>query len=165
MNERPDQPPTLEKTDLTRWRPTWMLDEKKQKAVAFIGAGIIAVVGAVWTDTHSDAAEMAKNTSVAQATTTGSPTKNSQTDQSVFVTPPAPNQPSTELETTFDVCIGEHYFCGRRAQFVRCGVNVENYIKAQCEKFEFTAPMEERGDGGMCGYRMERSDTHGFSNL
>jgi hypothetical protein len=63
----------------------------------------------------------------------------------------------TAPETTFDVCIGEHYFCDRHtSQYVRCGVNVENYIKAQCEKFEFTAPMEDRGDGpaGMCRYEV-----------
>lgn len=133
--------------------PAWMLDEKKQKAVAFIGALLIAVVGAVWTDTPSIGAEKAKNTSVAQAPNTVSPTINPQIDQNVVVTPPAPSKPSTELETTFDVCSGEHHFCGRRAQFVTCGVDVENYIKAQCEKFEFTAPTEERG-GGMCGYRI-----------
>jgi hypothetical protein len=103
-----------------------------KKKAAFFGAGLTALVGAVWTDANSNAAE----------------------NEGVLVTPPTPSTPSAP-ETTFDVCIGEHYFCDRRtAQFVRCGVNVENYIKAQCEKFEFTAPMEERGDGGMCGYRV-----------
>jgi hypothetical protein len=125
MSERPNQPPTIEKT-LTRW----MLEEKKRKAVGFICAGLIAMVGAVWTDTYSYAAET----------------------ESAVVTPPAPNTPSTENETTFDVCIGEHHFCDRNVRFVTCGTNVEDYIKAQCEKFEFTAPREVRGDGGMCGY-------------
>ncbi len=109
--------------------PRWSALKKK---TVFTGAGLIALVGAVWTDTHSNAAE----------------------NEGVVVTPLTPSTPPAP-ETTFDVCIGEHYFCDRRtAQFVRCGVNVENYIKAQCEKFEFTAPMEERGDGGMCGYRV-----------
>jgi hypothetical protein len=124
MCERPHQPTTLEKTDLTRRIP-----ERKIKA-AFIGAGLFALVGAVWPNTYSNAAE----------------------NDSVVVTPTAPSASSTENETTFDVCIGEHHFCDRNVRFVTCGTNVEDYIKAQCEKFEFTAPREVRGDGGMCGY-------------
>jgi hypothetical protein len=113
MRERPHRSPTLEKTDLTRWIP--------EKA-AFIGAGLIVLVGAVWTDTYPYAAEN------------------------------DPSTPSTENEITFDVCIGEHHFCDRNVRFVTCGTNVEGYLKGQCEKFEFTAPREVRGDGGMCGY-------------
>jgi hypothetical protein len=117
MRERPYQPPTLE----------------RKKNAAFIGAGLIALAGAVWTDTYSNAAE------------------------SESAPPAASSTPSTAPETTFNVCKGEHYFCDRHtSQWVRCDVNVENYIKAQCEKFEFTAPMEDRGDGteGRCRYEV-----------
>jgi hypothetical protein len=103
-----------------------------KKKVSFIGAGLIALVGAAWTDTHSSAAE----------------------NEGVVVTPPTSSTPAAP-ETTFDVCIGEHLFCDRHtSQFLLCGANVENYIKAQCEKFEFTAPMEDRGGGGLCSYRV-----------
>jgi hypothetical protein len=88
------------KTDLTGRMP----DERKKKA-AFIGAGLIALVGAVWTDTYFSATE----------------------NEGVVVTPPVPSTSSTAPETTFDVCIGEHYFRDRHIAPI-CEVNIENYI-------------------------------------
>jgi hypothetical protein len=49
-----EQPPTKsDKTDVTRWLPEWMLDDKKQRAVAFVGAGLAAIVTAIWAVSHT----------------------------------------------------------------------------------------------------------------
>jgi hypothetical protein len=133
--------------------PTWMLDEKKQKAVAFIGAGLVVVVGAVCTVyTHSDGAGRAKDKTVAQAPITVSPTISPQMNQNVIVTPPAPSNPSLELETTFDVCQGQQNLCPKGTQHVTCEANVADYIKAQCEQFHFNQTHDYAGGG--CGARI-----------
>jgi hypothetical protein len=42
------QPTISEKTDITRWLPSWVLNEKKQKAVALIAGGLAALATGVW---------------------------------------------------------------------------------------------------------------------
>lgn len=42
------QPANTEKTDITRWLPSWILNERKQKAVAFIAGGVAALATGVW---------------------------------------------------------------------------------------------------------------------
>jgi hypothetical protein len=50
MSDRPS-PSQTDKTDVTRWLPEWMLEERKQRLLAFLGAGLLTLVtgvGGAW---------------------------------------------------------------------------------------------------------------------
>src|SRR5262249_42043024 len=49
-----DQPSRMQanKTDVTRWLPEWLLEEKKQKALTFLGSAATALAVGLWTAWH-----------------------------------------------------------------------------------------------------------------
>jgi hypothetical protein len=144
-----------DKTDVTRWLPKWTFDERKQKAIAFVGAGVVALATALWTVAHTSS-EKPKD-QLAQTntnSTTVSPTINPQMNQNVTVSPP--KAPSVMLKTSFDVCQGERADYPNKecyapaAKHVSCDADVAEYIKTQCERFAFK--QTHSASGGGCGY-------------
>lgn len=144
-----------ERSDVTRFLPSWMLDEKKQKAVAFVGVGIAAVIAGAWAvlvfvvDKGSKAADAGKP----GITINNNPTISPQMNQNVTVAAPPPPVPSMKVEVTHDICVGEYENkCpkGKYTDYAYCGTLDDVAVKL-CGAL-YKKVTQQTYAGNKCGY-------------
>jgi hypothetical protein len=147
-----------ETTDITRIMPTWMMDEKKTKAVAFLGTGIAVVVAGLWavfvfsTDKSSKAADAGKQ-STPGITINNNPTINPQINQNVTVAPAPSPGPSMKVEVTHEICVGEYESrCpkGKYTDYASCGMLDDAAVKL-CNGL-YNKFAQQSYPGNKCGY-------------